>query len=103
MSARLLRLSFLAPIVFVLPGWSLLGGGDPSPDAAQQYLSGRVGNVWNLQLSNCSGDDNRKSCSVAYNRSFGPYKYYEELNMDFQKTPSGWNVLRYSVIKTETL
>ncbi|ABC90777.1 hypothetical protein RHE_CH01992 [Rhizobium etli CFN 42] len=94
----------LAPAVFILPGWSLFGGSDgPSADVAASYLTNELGNVSNLKLSNCSGDDTHQSCIAAYNRTFGPGRYYEELNMDFQKTPSGWNVTRYRVIKTDIL
>ncbi|TCQ17475.1 hypothetical protein [Rhizobium sp. PP-CC-3G-465] len=98
------KYAIFAPVLLVLPGWSLFGGSDgPSPDVAQSYLSHKVGNVWDLELSNCSGDDSRQSCIAAYKRSFSTAKFYEELNIDFQKTPSGWNVTGYSVIKTEQL
>jgi hypothetical protein len=75
----------------------------PSAEVAQAYMSRLVGSVSNTKITNCSGDSDRQTCVVSYNRSFGPGRYYEELNMDFQKTPSGWNVLRYKVIKTDTL
>lgn len=102
MFARIRRLMPIVPALLFLAGCNPFGD-DPPPEVAQRHMSDLLGNASNVKVSNCSGDVNRKTCVVAYNRSFGPGRYYEEVNMDFQKTPSGWNVLRYKVIKTDTL
>lgn len=92
----------------VLAAAGLLGAcsvmsNDPPAKVAEAYMSRIAGKVWNTKVSNCSGDDKRKTCAVSYNRSFSAYQYYEEITMDFHNTPSGWNVLGYKVIKTNRL
>jgi len=75
----------------------------PSADVAAGYMNNIVGKLIDPQITNCSGDTEKQTCVVSYKRTFAGNSYYEELSMNFQKTPSGWNVLGYSVIKTDTL
>mgnify|MGYP000190872186 CR=1 FL=1 len=94
---------FALPVAAGLLGACSLISNDPPTEVAEAHMSRIVGKVWNTKISNCSGDDNRKTCAVSYNRSFGATQYYEELSMDFQNTPNGWSVLGYKVIKTNRL
>ncbi|NSL25101.1 hypothetical protein [Agrobacterium tumefaciens] len=103
MSAYRITSFLLILTVLALSSCDAIGLGNPPTNIVEQHMRGITGPLHNTKVSNCSGDDNRKSCVVSYNRSFSGYQYYEELNMDFQKTPSGWNVLRYRVIKTDNL
>jgi len=87
--------------VILLAGCSFFD--KPSAEDALETLNRRVGNQnWrNVKVSNCKGDASRTKCVVSYDRGGGQFQYYEELTMEFVKTPSGWTSDSFKVLKTE--
>lgn len=93
------------PVVAVLlaTGCSLFDR--PSAEDALETLNRRAGQLnWrNVKVSNCKGDESLMTCVVSYDRGSGQYQFYEELTMEFVKTPSGWTSDKFRVLKTENL
>ncbi|PSM19843.1 hypothetical protein [Nitratireductor sp. StC3] len=77
----------------------------PKPQDAINYLTQRAGYMgWqDVKVSDCSGPKTLTTCVISYNRTTGGYRFYEELKMEFTKTPSGWTPQGYQVLKTQPL
>ena len=90
-------------IIFLVTGCSFLD--NPTADDAVETLTRRAGNLGyrDVKVSNCKGDESDKTCVVSYERGSGSQQFYEELTMEFVKTPSGWTSDRFRVLKTENL
>lgn len=100
---RKYALSILACSAVLLAGCSFFDR--PSADDAMKKLDGLVRNTqWDdVKVSGCSGGQSQMTCAVSYNRTTGGFKFYEELSMDFVKTPTGWTPQGYKVLQTQEL
>lgn len=113
------RLKPLAPTP-ALPGCSMFGDDSPASVAIAYLEANRKSitvhncRVDDADVSNCSGDGNRSTCIVSHTAPFdraGPKgsfdiqmvktKAYEEGEMEFVKSPSGWNAKRYKTVRQE--
>lgn len=98
---RLMQTLTLGAVAFL----SACSADTPTAADAIAYLTKRVGDyTWeNATVTNCAGNDGATTCVVSYTRSLGPYRQYEELQMRFVKTPSGWTPQGYDVLLKKRL